>query len=369
MAKNEIKGSCGVDVKPGITYDAMLDSWWDDVAKLIKHTNHDISNFYTDDDRGASIRRNLQAWFGITWDTSKHEPTETERQKQLQRIINTFEQLERFVDGKFEWKMGWKEQEQRQIYCDSNWLPETTLVYNTDGDKMTDSSGRDLSIHNKDDVKGAFTDWEDYTILFEGSSVRTRKARAYWSPYHKKYAVIPGMRYDEGPDELRHYCHGAGGTGPATGCTDSESFGTLDKEEDEDLEGEERYTADSDLIMILCPNAFTSPKADTSENSVTLWAENKKLADVLPGSLTLLHELVHVVIGPVSSPDGVEKGNSVVNDVYGVPKVLQTAKDRKLKWDMSHLPESYALLAFSYWATTGDGIDERFDWTSGRARP
>lgn len=71
-------------------------------------------------------------------------------------------------------------------------------------------------------------------------------------------------------------------------------------------ENSETYTPESVLVMTFCPNAFEQLKVDTSDDSVAKWGKGKKLVDVQPRSLTLLHELVHVINGPNSSPDNLD---------------------------------------------------------------
>lgn len=89
-------------------------------------------------------------------------------------LSETFGILEKLVDGEFDWDMGWKDQDKRQLYCDSDWLPETDLVYNKDGIvlKKEDEEGKEveLNIHDdKDDIDRLFPDHGFPDEIFGGS--------------------------------------------------------------------------------------------------------------------------------------------------------------------------------------------------------
>jgi hypothetical protein len=262
-------------------------------------------------------------------------------------LSETFEILEELVDGKHGWEMGWNEQEKRQIYCDSDWLPETTLVYNEDGKAVKDSKGEDLNIYKQEDVESenskilnhflkhysyrrrtGLVSWLIPFLFFlfflliieflKSIDTSAGKIRAYWSKYHKAYVYEEEeggklIRYNEEGDE-RHYCHGVEGMPyPGTANTDSQSFGKM-------VEGEEeQYTPESVLVMTFCPNAFKQLKVDTSDESVAQWGNRKKLVDVQPRSLTLLHELVHVINGPVSTPDDLDATQEKWRDMCTLP--------------------------------------------------
>lgn len=80
------------------------------------------------------------------------------------------------MDGNYGWGMGWRERANRQIYCDSDWLPETTLIYNKEGDVLKNSEGKEFNIYNKDDMNSAFEDLDQFPPkLFEPATDRTSK--------------------------------------------------------------------------------------------------------------------------------------------------------------------------------------------------
>jgi hypothetical protein len=80
---DELPGSCGREARDGKTYGEILESWWDDVSKLIKHTNQGMKRYNADDQQGHIIRENLLAWFGIRW---KNREPDGDRQLELEEI-------------------------------------------------------------------------------------------------------------------------------------------------------------------------------------------------------------------------------------------------------------------------------------------
>lgn len=79
-----VPGSCDREARDGKTYGEILESWWDDVSKLVKHTNQGIKEYNADDEHGHIIRENLLAWFGIRW--KDREPEDEDREDQLKAI-------------------------------------------------------------------------------------------------------------------------------------------------------------------------------------------------------------------------------------------------------------------------------------------
>lgn len=82
-----VEGDCGRTIEGSDKkYGDVLNSWWDDVTKLVKRVNEDWDKFNTKSVEGHLIRENLRTLFGIQWDKDKLEPLDESQDQQFKGV-------------------------------------------------------------------------------------------------------------------------------------------------------------------------------------------------------------------------------------------------------------------------------------------
>lgn len=74
----EVHG-CEEQDRDGKPYEELLDSYWVDSDKLVKHVLEGVEKYADADDHGRIVRQNLKAFFGIRWNHRRQPADESQR--------------------------------------------------------------------------------------------------------------------------------------------------------------------------------------------------------------------------------------------------------------------------------------------------
>ncbi|KAF2649204.1 hypothetical protein K491DRAFT_684051 [Lophiostoma macrostomum CBS 122681] len=317
-----------------------------------KDVNDALKKVFDDSSDGQRVRTNLQGWFGLAFDKSTRQLVNTRYgPARLRRITTNFNDIQILLNGRLE--LGYRG---LNLYCNTDWFQKTTKVYDSAGtvQMKTDASGAqvELSVHDLADFNGKDANGQAIPISLsrptENGANDGWKLHAYWVPQFKHYfyyeTAYPGP-------EPAHFCNL-----DALALTDD-------------------YALYNENIMTLnfCPRAFNEDCSGEQSggcfDAIVESSRARKLGDQVqlrqPGSLTMLHELVHVVAGPQKTPDDIRG-----QEIYGANVVLQFAMGGKD--DLSMKPDAYSFFAYALWLgtvkDTNDLTTPLYDWSSGIAR-
>jgi len=144
----------------------------------------------------------------------------------------------------------------------------------------------------------------------------------------------------------------------------------------------------SRLTITFCYRAFNRASPSYRFLNSTLYSVRRgnSIDTRQPLSLTMLHELLHVVIGTDLSPDEIEDKTTGVkktacklpmlqwspyqtNESSDGPMIVQDYAKRPEGYDLTNLPDAYVFFAFAFWLSTTRTNDTKrhWDWSTGRS--
>ncbi|KAL4796922.1 hypothetical protein BDV19DRAFT_387792 [Aspergillus venezuelensis] len=269
-------------------------------------------------------KRYLQAYFAIGEDDAT---ALTSVKDNLQKVSN-------FLSGK-------KLDNTPRLYCHDTWLKRharTDIAWDTDGNEIRtmdkDGVEHPLSIENCEQYKELFWYYDDGRKVW-----KTNKQVPYWS------------------DDLSQYLADADYGSGGGFCTGSNNQG-----------GTQHMTTPSTIT--LCPISFTSSSDHTPKLGSRSPANGQKggikLPKILPRSVTLYHELFHLVLGSEATPDATYEwhGQELLLKTPELVITKDYAEEHRdiLGWIMPEdtygltaaeairrNPESYAWFSVAYW--------------------
>ncbi|KAJ5397870.1 hypothetical protein N7509_005983 [Penicillium cosmopolitanum] len=311
-----------------------LDAYFEEAQKIIKTASDAFGKYNTD----VQVQKLGKTFFGITPNSQQTGTNSNEDANLLKHVQDWFKDLDTYAQGGSGQKI--------PLYCNSDWLEETTTVY--------DSSGKAKNNQVVSDDKAY------------GKTVPQLKKKtwvAFWS------------------DDLKEYYFGPPYTSnPPTYCGDNGNIAVVTP----------MSTGKESLSLTLCPGGFfkkpnTLEALDDSSSDI-----GHSLQSLETRSLSIVHELVHACKGPDDTPDinawgpkaaikpkikgqpnPLWPGNT--DDFINKRRVAYTASDAILtaqatnpRQPTENTPESYAWAALAvYLAENG----AKMDYSTGLARP
>ncbi|KAK2882563.1 hypothetical protein FQN49_000248 [Arthroderma sp. PD_2] len=273
VKEGTIKGGCD-NYRNGGDMGTKLEEYFAEAMEIINIVSPAIDNYSKD----FQVQKVAKSFFGITPNDRLDGTRSDGDQKVLEHVQEWFRELKRFVNGEWDEKL--------PLFCDGTWLEVTTKVYKADGIEQPNLEVKDDKAYGEE-----IPQLKTGEVLLKPNPPRMVNAYssialtylapkyvAYWSSDLREYYF--GPLYNTNPP---NYCAIPGHLAVTTATVTS--------------------TERSTISLTLCPMGFFSKRGGEEKIKTSMQKIGAKLQKSNSKSLTLIHEMVHIIGTPAETVD------------------------------------------------------------------